>query len=417
MKKYIAFAVFALGLGLFGVTLTAKVNKRLAKVELVAKEAEAKQGEQNHKAPPTIEIPQPGPATQPLVLTGSLRPEAEVDLGFKLPGRVLEVAVQRGDVVKAGQLLARIDASDLEAQAAQADAGIKAASLQKALAEDAAKRSKDLAEVGVASDQQVVMTGGQANLGAAQVAQATAARKYIDVVKRETRLYAPIDGVVVRAPTAAGFFAGPGTPLFRIERLSTLRFQGHLSDKDAARVSKGQAIAVQSDAGFGAEGKLELVIPSVDPMTRRVPVEGLIPNADGKLFAGSMVEATLEVPAPQTWMVSSAALLTGSEPAVLVVGADNKLERRAVEVLRSAGGKLYVTKGLAASDRVVVGGGTNWRAGDSLAGVDLTAAKPGAAAPSGATEPAKSEPAKPEAAKPEAAKSAAPTAAAPAAAK
>ena len=382
MKKYIAFALFLAGTVAFGVSLYGKVSIKQAKLELVAKEALAKSGDQQKKAPPQLVTPEVGPTVESLHLTGTLRPEAEVDLGFKLPGRVLEVTVTRGDIVKAGQLLARIDASDLDAQAVQAEAGIKAAMLQKGLADDAAKRSKDLAEVGVASDQQVVMSGGQANLGAAQVAQATAARKYIDVIKRETKLYAPIDGVIVRAPTAAGFFAGPGTPLFRIERLSTLRFQGHLSDVDAARVSKGTAIAVRSEAGIQGQGKLELIIPSVDPMTRRVPVEALIANADAKLFAGSMVEATMEVPSEPSIVVPTGALLTGTEPAALVVGAGNKLERRKIRVLRASAGKLYVAEGLQATDKVVVNPGTNWREGDLLpadAKVDAPAPVPAAA--------------------------------------
>ncbi len=205
MKLKIWLTIIVVVLIGMGVVIQGKVSKRLDVLAAVAKEAVAKQAEQGKKTPPVLVAPKPGPQTEVLRLTGTLRPEAEVSLGFKVPGRVIELMAKRGDVVQAGQALARIDARDFEAQLAQADAGRKAAEAQRSIASDAYRRVKQLQEAGAATEQQMVQASGQASAISASIEQAGAAKRYLEVIKGETRLFAPIDGVVVTAPTAPGF--------------------------------------------------------------------------------------------------------------------------------------------------------------------------------------------------------------------
>lgn len=367
-KSRLLIFLAVLGVAAFGVLLSNKVMARLDKQKAVAADATRRQATESVTTPPRLVQPEVGPETETLQLTGTLRPEAEVDLAFKLPGRVVQVLVKRGDVVKAGQELARLNDRDIEAQGAQARAGMAAAQAQAALAADALRRSRNLAQAGAASEQQVVMAGGQSNLGQASVAQAQASAQLVDSLRQETRLVAPIDGVIIRAPTAAGFFAGPGVPLFRIEKLDTLRFGGHLSDRDAARIRTGAVLTVQSDAGVIVEGKLDLIIPSVDPATHRVPIEGILDNSDGKLFAGALVQARIEGKADPSLRIPASALLTGDVPAVLVLGDDGRLARRPVDVIRTEKDVLLLHSGLQTTDRVVAQPGSQWREGDRLPG-------------------------------------------------
>ncbi len=367
MKTKIFIALALLGLGAFGWVLRGKVADRLAKLELVSKEAQAKAAEALVREPPSLMTPAAGPATETLRMTGTLRPEAEVQLGFKVPGRVTDVLVRRGQVVQAGDTLARLDARDLEAQAMQAQAGKKAAQAQRSIAADALKRARQLQEAGAATEQQVVAAEGQTSAISASIEQAQAAQRYVEVIKGETQLVSPIDGVVIQAPTAPGFVVQMmSPPVFVIQKLTNVKFAAHLTDRDAARIHAGMTVAVETAAGHRALGKLDAVIPSVDPLTRRVPIEGTIANGQGKLFAGAMVEATIEVPSPPTLAIPQTALLTGSEAAVLVEGPNRKLMRKPIVVLRSSADQLLVSKGLAASDRVVANPGVNWREGDVI---------------------------------------------------
>lgn len=369
MKLKIWFGVVLVMLVGMGVVIQGKVSKRLDVLAAVAKEAVAKQAEQGKKAPPVLVTPKPGPATEILRLTGTLKPEAEVSLGFKVPGRVIELMAKRGDLVKAGQALARIDARDFEAQLAQADAGRKAAEAQRSIATDAYRRVKQLQEAGAATEQQMVQASGQASAISASIEQAGAAKRYLEVIKGETRLFAPIDGVVVTAPTAPGFVVQVmSAPVFTIQKLDNVKFTGHLTDKDAARIKAGMAFEVESEAGNIAKGTLDTVIPSVDMMTRRVPIEGTVPNADGKLFAGSMVEARIELASQPSLAIPTSCLLTGPVPSVLVVGADNKLQRRELVVVRTDRDQLLVKSGLLPSDRVLANPSVQWREGDVIAG-------------------------------------------------
>ncbi|MSP92806.1 MAG: efflux RND transporter periplasmic adaptor subunit [Myxococcales bacterium] len=365
--RHVILVLSVAGLIALGATLAGKISLRLTKLDATAAEAAQRAAALPPKPAPQWVTPAAGPALETLTLTGTLKPDAEVDLAFKLPGRVAEVFVQRGDVVKAGAVLARLDGRDIEAQAAQARAGMKAAQAQKTLANDTWRRSKSLQEAGAASEQQVVMATGQHDLGAASIAQAEVAAYLVESARQETRLVSPIDGVVVRAPTAPGFFAAPGVPIYRVERLSTLKVHAHLSDADAARVSAGAKVTVQSDGGVVRTGTLERVIPSVDPMTHRVPIEAVMPNADGRLFAGALVEVTIDVPAPATLVVPKSALLTGEEAAVLVEDVVTGALRRVAVAVRSVSVLgVRVEAGLGAADRVLANPGSSWRHGDKL---------------------------------------------------
>lgn len=365
MKLKIWFAVVLLGLVAVGVVIQAKVTKRLGVLAEVAKEAEAKQAQAGKKTPPQLVTPKPGPEMEVLRLTGTLKPEAEVALGFKVPGRVVELLVKRGDVVKAGQPLARIDARDFEAQLAQADAGRKAAEAQREIATDAFRRVKQLQAAGAATEQQIVQASGQASAISASIEQAGAAKRYLEVIKGETRLFSPIDGVVVTAPTAPGFVVQVmSAPVFNIQKLDNVKFNGHLTDRDAARIKAGMAFEVESEAGIIAKGTLDPLVPTVDMMTRRVSIEGTVPNPEGRLFAGSMVEARINLPSLPSLSIPTSSLLTGAVPSVLVVGADGKLQRRELTILRTERDQLLVKAGLQANERVLANPSVQWREGD-----------------------------------------------------
>ena len=363
MKVRLMILTLVFMVAALAVAVGLKIKSKAASKAAVAQEAAANEAAANVKVPPKIVLPEPGPLRETLHLGGTLRPEAEVDLAFKVPGRVIAMPVKKGDVVQAGDVLAAIDQRDVDAQAEQVKAGMAAARAQEQMATDALRRSKNLVAAGAATEQQVVMAGGQANLSAASIAQVTAQGKVVDLMKQETKLVAPIGGVVVRAPSAPGFFAAPGNPYFRIERLTTLKFTANIADRDASRLKTGATLQLTTDTGIQATGTIDMLIPSADPMTRRVPMEATVPNPDGKLIAGSYIEGTVEVDALPNLSIPSTALLTGDTAAVLVVEG-GKLVRRPVTLLRTQKDKLLVTGGLTTSDRVVANPGATWRDGD-----------------------------------------------------
>lgn len=366
MKAKLTILLFIVGATIFGVAVAQKVETRVDKLEQVREDGERRAAEASRLAPPALVAPEQHPGGRTIVLTGTLAPDAAVDLGFKMPGRVVEVLVQRGDKVTAGQPLARLDDKELDAQEAQARAAIRVAQAQKTLASEGLSWSKKLREAGVATEQQLSMATTQADVSGAGIAQAKASVLTIDALREELELVSPIAGTVVTAPTSPGFVASPGMPVFHIEALGTLRFKGHLAERDAALVRVDTPITVTTEAGVEARGKIALMLGSLDPATRRVPIEAVLDNAEGLLFAGSFVDARIEVETPPVLRVPLTALLTGESPSVLVVADGRKLERRPVRVEATRDGYMHVRDGLTAADRVVENPGAVWRPGDTL---------------------------------------------------
>jgi multidrug efflux system membrane fusion protein len=105
-------------------------------------------------------------------------------------------------------------------------------------------------------------------------------------------LRAPFDGVVVRVPEGVGGMVGPGIPVFRLEKLDPLLLQATVGEHEAASIKVGDTVRF-SNGGREYEGTVKTVVGSLEAVTRRVPVEVEVGNADGLLLAGSYIRARL----------------------------------------------------------------------------------------------------------------------------
>ncbi len=348
----------------FGMELAAKVQVKRRELASVQVEAAEKAKKAAEVVPPVLVKPVATTRQGSVHLTGTLAPEATVDLAFKIPGRVVRTHFGRGDRVEAGALLAEIETREIAVQAAQARAAMKVAKAQRRAASIALVRTQKLTDAGVSTPQQLELAEGQASVTSAAISQAMAAAEAVDALAAETTISAPIAGTLTLAPTSVGFLANPGVPLYRIETLEKLKFTGHLSERDAVRIAIGAGITVTSEAAKVGRGKVTLILGSLDPQTHRVPVEGVVHNPGG-LFSGALVDAEIDVEPTPVLSLPITALLTGEVPAVLVL-AGQVLERRVLQVLETDDGQLYIRGGLGVTDRVVDRPGTAWRAGDRL---------------------------------------------------
>jgi RND family efflux transporter MFP subunit len=359
-------AVMIAGGSWFGVALAQKVAVKQDKNVAVAEEGRKRAEQAAIVVPPTLVAPAPAKGPGTIALTGTLEPEATVEVTFKIPGRVSSVLFRRGDRVEAGKPMAVIETRDIGVQDAQAKAALKVAKAQQTAVADTLRRTKKLAEAGVGTEQQLALVSGQATVTSAAISQALAAAEAVTAMKAETTAVAPMSGDVVVAPTSSGFLINPGVPLFKIENLDTLRFVGQMSERNAVLIEKEATVTVTSEANRVAEGKVSLILGSIDPMSHRVPVEALIDNRERKLFAGALVDAQITIPAERLVSIPMSALLTGDAPAVLVVGQGEKLERRPLVVVETRDGLVLVRSGIALGDRIVDNPGTSWRVGDVL---------------------------------------------------
>ncbi len=290
-------------------------------------------------------------------LTGSLEPIASVQLGFDVPGRIEAILVPRGGAVKKGQAVARLDDAVAQAQLAQAEAAHAGAAAQLAAGEGAFARVTTLNDAGGVSKQQFTDAEAGVLAGRAGVEQAAAAVRMAKTNLGFHTLRAPIDGIVTNGPDNAGMLVGAGTPLFVVEDLSALQLKA-TAPESAAWIREGLGATVLAGtpgATGGTPATVVRVIPSLDPATRRIPVEIRVdtppPDVRAHAFARVRIEGGDDIAAI---VVPKGAVVARPDFCVLV--SDGATIRKvAVEVLTERDGNAIVRGvGLDAGAMVVV---------------------------------------------------------------
>jgi len=296
----------------------------------------------------------PPPSLRTLTLTGEARPYATATLYAKVSGYLKEIAVDKGDRVRAGSFIARIESPELDSQyrAALADAQNKRAF---------ANRERALLKDGIISQQEASDA-----VAAASTAEANAAA--LRIQKEYQVIKAPFDGVVTARfvdPGALVQSAATGQtsalPVVTLSRLNRLRIYLYLDQKSAARVKVGDRAEVYDAAR--PERKLPATVSRIsgelDPRSRTMLCELDMANPEAILLAGGYVQATLEIAAPPYPQVPASAVYTQEEKSYLaVVGADNRVHFREVTVSDSDGKQITVAEGVQVGERVALTPGT-----------------------------------------------------------
>jgi multidrug efflux pump subunit AcrA (membrane-fusion protein) len=181
----------------------------------------------------------------------------------------------------------------------------------------------------------------------------------------------------------------PGAPQFHLEDLSTLKLIGTVGEQDAALVKVGAPVELRGapspSEARPARGKVVAVVPSLDPATRRVPVEAQFANdgangAETPLLAGSLVRATIKAARPiDVLSLPHGVIRPGSQDEVMVVKGDRLAVRR-IDFVIDRDGSLLVRRGLEATDDVVAAPWAEAKDGDRVA-VEIAEAHAEARAP------------------------------------
>lgn len=285
---------------------------------------------------------------------GTLAPARQVDLAFKASGRLASLHVKVGQFVKQGEVLARLETAEAQAQLQAAEAQVRAAEAQLAIASDAEQRTTGMVDAGALPEATGVQVEKQKALALAQLDAARAQLSLARAALANHTLVAPFAGLVTRVPSGPGAMAAAGMPMFHLADVSTLKLTGTISEQDAPLLRVGSAIEMTAQ-GRTVKGEVVAVVPSVDPMTRRVPFEAEIPNTDEpRLLSGIFVRAKALAPeAVAVLKLPGSALRPGSQDEVVVV-EDGKLYPRRVVLSQATPGELLVRAGLTADEEVLL---------------------------------------------------------------
>ncbi|WP_082814323.1 efflux RND transporter periplasmic adaptor subunit [Paraburkholderia monticola] len=310
--------------------------------------------------------PTRAPATQDLLLPGSIMSWADASIYARTSGYVQHWYADIGAHVKAGQTLAQIDTPELDAQLQQARADAATAEANYRFASSTAQRWQTMLQTQSVSQQdaQAKTSDAAARLATLQAAQANVAR--LQELVSYQNLTAPFDGVITARNVQVGaLVTAGGTPglatmpgeLFHIAQTDRLRIYVDVPQDDASRVAPGTAVSVTTQQYPGRRFEASVARSSnvIDPVSRTLRVEVDVDNHDGALMPGAyaQVHLALTTATPALELPVSALLFRPDGVTIAVVNAQNKVQLRKVTIGRDFGTYVEVATGLAATDRVI----------------------------------------------------------------
>lgn len=281
-----------------------------------------------------------------LRMSGTIEAERSTTLSFAALGTVEIVLADEGQAVRRGQVLARLTAHSFQHALGIAEA-------QAARAEDIVRRIEPMHQRNTIPE--VKWVEAQTSLTAAQHAVEIARKNLSDAVLR-----APKDGVVARRLIEPGATVAPGMPAFELVQTRIVRAIAPVPENQVGRIRIGQPARV-AVAALGRElaGEVYEIGVLADPLTRTYPVKITLANPEGLLKVGMVVDAVLPLPgsAPALAVPREAVRIDERGAAcVFVVGPDEKVRRRQVEVVGFVGERTALAGGVTEGERVVVSG-------------------------------------------------------------
>lgn len=291
-----------------------------------------------------------------VLVAGTVEPLRSIQLAARTDGVVADVAVEAGDRVRAGQVLARIDVSEQQAELARADASLREARANF----ERLDALRDRSFVDAAS----VLSARSA----LEVAQSDVALWQTRV--QFGRIEASIDGYVIDRMIEPGAAVGRLAPAFELADLDQLVLRVGVSELDAAGIHADSAVDVSVDAlpSEAFEARVRRVFPAADPTSRLVTVELALPQAHARgVRPGFLARARFAIEArANVLVVPASAVGLGEEAFVMVIDADDRLQRRVVTTGVVRGEWREITGGLQAGERVIATSPLELAAGDRV---------------------------------------------------
>lgn len=305
---------------------------------------------------------------------GEVRAREESPLSFRVGGNLIQRHVDVGDHVRRGQLLAVLDAGDLQAQARAAQAQLVAAQAELGRAR------ADQARLGQLAGQQLVSRSALDAANAAATAaqgQVNAARANLDVARNQAgyaHLRAPRDGVIAARNAEAGQVVGAGQVVFSLaaDGAREVAFALPEGAVDEAKPGLPVQVEVWSKPGERWPGKVREIAPAADPASRTYAARVTVAAPEGALELGQSARVYLPSNGNGALSVPLSALQhTGDAAAVFVVDAKTStLRLQSVQLGPYGDERAPVRSGLSAGDWVVTAGGHLLRAGQKVVPVD-----------------------------------------------
>ncbi len=294
-------------------------------------------------------------------LPGRLEAYTQAQIFARVSGYLKEWKADIGTPVKAGQLLAEIDAPDLDQQIMQAEAGVASAQANAGLASSTLQRGQSLVQSGAVSKQDLDQRGADFANKQGLVKSAQANLDRLKVLEQYKRITAPFDGLVTARTTDVGALinagGGGGPALFVVSDTSRLRAYVNVPQNyvPSIRIGTKAEITVPEYPGRSFPATVEASAQSVDAASGTTRMLLIVDNANGNLMTGAFANVSFELPHPEIAInvPAGALIFDKSGLSVATVGSDDRVVLKQVTISRDLGKVIEVASGLTADDRVI----------------------------------------------------------------
>jgi membrane fusion protein, multidrug efflux system len=346
----------------------------------------------NQQPPPPASPPPPVTIAKPVLkdivewdeYTGRTDAVENVNITPRVSGYIDNITFRAGDLVNKGDLLFVIDPRPYQATLDQASAQQRQAEANQQLQEANFARQDKLRQTGVIAKEDFDTALSNKNQAAAQVLAARAAVESAKLNLTFTQVTSPIIGRISREQVTVGNLVQADSTLltnivsfdpiyayFNVDERSVLKYQqqirlGKLADARYAEVPV--YLQLQNEKGFPHQGVIDFINNQFNVSTGTLQVRGLFPNANGFLYPGAFVRIRVAgSPRHQALLVTDRAVGTDQGTKfVLVVGAQNVVALRPVELGPEVDGLRVVRNGLKGDEQVIINGIVNARPGSKV---------------------------------------------------
>jgi membrane fusion protein, multidrug efflux system len=313
--------------------------------------------------------PQRGDIHRFVTLPATLRANQQVTLHAKVAGYLKSIAVDKGDAIKAGAVIAELDMPDAVAERAKHEAELRIAKQELERVNNARAKAPDL------------ITAQAADTAEGRVAIAQAGLAHNDTLLRYGRIVAPFNGIVTMRYVDIGAFVPAATAgtnpaaaaIVTIMDYSTIRVRIAVPETESARIAVGQPVVVTMESlpGRTFKGTVSRHTGALDEATRSLLVEADLPNTDLTLRPGMYVSAKIGVEQHRgVMLVPAAALVREKAAGFLFTLNDGKAMRVPVKYGFNDGATVEIVEGIAENVRVVIPGKTPLVHGQAVTAVE-----------------------------------------------
>lgn len=294
-------------------------------------------------------------------VTGNLAPIRAAAIYAKIPGKIIEqIFVEKGDRVEKGQLIASLEKDQVEAKLNRGRAAVEVAQAQVDVLEKDFHRIENLYKKKAAPKQKLDHITAELNVAKAQLKEAQAALKEIKVFYNDHNIYATQSGIVADRFVDPGNLTDKKVEIMRICDERVLKVQLAVPEKDLPHIKEGMDVTFTVDAcpGKTFSGKVALIYPTIDPMTRTIRLEVHIENKDLALRSGMFAYVRLYFGKKQALLIRREALnkMPGTGNYYVYVVKDGRARMKNIETGIKQGNVVEVLSGLAEGDPVVIQG-------------------------------------------------------------